>query len=252
MLTFHTLLKLYNIAPETVRLVRHSNKEIPIMEVYKSDRDRFVEYASWQAANKYGDARYIAMFAPGHGTTAIFLGLTYISSVIPNNELGSKHLKMLQQYKLPEKWFEKSVRYQLDFIDTMYDLSERLIIEWGKSTVSWVQKQDKPVIEIRAKHSIGEFISYDDVQLSYKALVQLNNNTNANPTWLNALSSVNGVYLIQHQIDGQMYVGSAYGVDGIWGRWKTYAQTGHGGNKLLKELNPDEFIFSILEIAPAM
>ncbi len=192
------------------------------------------------------------MFAPGHGTTAIFLGLTYISSVILNNELGSKHLKMLQQYKLPEKWFEKSVRYQLDFVDTMYDLSERLIIEWGKSTVSGVQKQDKPVIEIRAKHSIGEFISYDDVQLSYKALVQLNNNTNANPTRLNALSSVNGVYLIQHQIDGQMYVGSAYGVDGIWGRWKTYAQTGHGGNKLLKELNPDEFIFSILEIAPAI
>ena len=32
------------------------------------------------------------------------------------------------------------------------------------------------------------------------------------------------------------YVGSAYGDEGILGRWKSYAKNGHGGNKLLKSL----------------
>lgn len=53
-----------------------------------------------------------------------------------------------------------------------------------------------------------------------------------------------------------MYVGSAYGTDGIWGRWSDYARDGHGGNTLLKDLvasDPDyprAFSYSILQILP--
>ncbi len=35
---------------------------------------------------------------------------------------------------------------------------------------------------------------------------------------------------------GKQYVGSAYGVGGILGRWHGYAKTGHGGNKELKNM----------------
>jgi hypothetical protein len=51
---------------------------------------------------------------------------------------------------------------------------------------------------------------------------------------------------------GYLYVGSAYGEDGIWGRWTKYVSTnGHGNNKTLKELvkadkdYADNFKFSI-------
>lgn len=55
---------------------------------------------------------------------------------------------------------------------------------------------------------------------------------------------------------GDLYVGSAYGAIGVWGRWQQYAQTGHGGNKRLIELlardsdYPDQFRFSLLQVLP--
>ena len=65
-----------------------------------------------------------------------------------------------------------------------------------------------------------------------------------------------GIYLILARTTGQLYVGSATGVEGIWGRWREYAKTRHGGNALLKQLiqadssYPKEFSFSILQILP--
>ena len=35
---------------------------------------------------------------------------------------------------------------------------------------------------------------------------------------------------------GRLYVGSAYGEEGIWGRWKSYVNTFNGDNSRLKEL----------------
>ncbi|PKQ21647.1 MAG: hypothetical protein CVT65_17435, partial [Actinobacteria bacterium HGW-Actinobacteria-5] len=50
--------------------------------------------------------------------------------------------------------------------------------------------------------------------------------------------------------------GSAYGEQGLLGRWHTYADTVHGGNKLLVEelrINPaghQNLQFSVLQILP--
>jgi hypothetical protein len=54
--------------------------------------------------------------------------------------------------------------------------------------------------------------------------------------------------LIENMADGKFYVGSAYGEQNIFGRWKNYAKSGDGGNKLLKKLDPAGFRFSILQI----
>ena len=74
-------------------------------------------------------------------------------------------------------------------------------------------------------------------------------------SWKTALSIVKGIYLLT-DVDGEkLYVGQANGKDGIWGRWKTYFTTGHGGNAGLIEAfgTCDEerlknVTFSILEI----
>lgn len=62
----------------------------------------------------------------------------------------------------------------------------------------------------------------------------------ANRQWKVMLSNVYGIYLILDTTDGQQYVGTAYGTDGIWGRWRAYVQTKHGKNKdLIEILNQD-------------
>lgn len=70
------------------------------------------------------------------------------------------------------------------------------------------------------------------------------------------MKNVGGVYLILAEKSGDQYVGSAYGANGIWGRWSAYAKVGHGGNTKLRELMsdgldyPKNFRFSVLQILP--
>lgn len=71
-------------------------------------------------------------------------------------------------------------------------------------------------------------------------------------SWKAKLSEWRGVYLIVDQADRRGYVGSAYGHDNLYGRWKNYADSLDGHNKLLRKRRPDRFLFSILElVSPA-
>ena len=72
-------------------------------------------------------------------------------------------------------------------------------------------------------------------------------------SWKHSLSQWRGVYLITDKSDGKSYVGSAYGKDNILGRWIGYVRTGHGGNAQLKNREPANFVFSILQrVSPDM
>lgn len=157
----------------------------------------------------------------------------------------------MQKYGLPESWLNDSCRYDLRRNDLLDDLSERLVIEWGPAPVAWCQANDKEVVELRGKQSIGEFQSFNHVDLDFLELKMLMQSPNTNLTWVKVLSSVNGVYLIRDNLSGKLYVGSAYGERGIYGRWSAYASNGHGGNLELQDLDPTNFQFSILEIVPA-
>jgi hypothetical protein len=95
-----------------------------------------------------------------------------------------------------------------------------------------------------------------EFDLSYDELTELYRNEDAHREWRSRLSAVAGVYLILAETTGQLYVGSASGAEGIWGRWREYAKTGHGNNQSLKALispdgpYPSAFRFSILQIVP--
>jgi hypothetical protein len=101
--------------------------------------------------------------------------------------------------------------------------------------------------------TIGDFPGYKSTLLSMAKLRTVVNESH--PSWHSALSSVGGVYLLTDNTTGMMYVGSAYGDEGIWSRWSNYANNGHGGNVELKQLlsengaeHAERFQFSILEI----
>lgn len=250
-LTVHALLKSFGIPPEKVRLVRHGNKEIDVMKVFHTDKERFSEYTAWQPPRKFGDSEFLAIFSPARGTTSLFLGIWKVCGVTENKDLHPSYLELLRKHKLPEWWFQKSVRYHLQFTDLMFNLSERLVIEWGKATLSWVQSQDKTVVQIKPLNSIGDFTSYDKIKLSYGDLQKLHRHTDSNEAWVNALSAVNGVYLIKYNMDGRLYVGSAYGKGGMLSRWFEYGKSGDAGNSKLVGLDASKFEFSVLEICPA-
>jgi hypothetical protein len=249
MITFKQILEMHGLESNKVRFIRHGNKEIPILETFSTDIHRLETYQSFQKPKKFGDAKLIAVFAPHHKTTALFLGLWDIESC--TTEFTNDIKLLLKEYDLPASWIHDSIKYDLKRNNTLDDLSERLVIEWGGSTVSWVQSKDKEIIEIKGKESIEEFQSFSLIHLDFKRLKKIIQSPDTNLTWMKALSSVNGVYLIQETVKGKLYVGSAYGEQGIYGRWSVYAKNGHGGNKRLIELDPDTFKFSILEIVPA-
>ena len=251
MITIHKILEMYGVEPSKVKLVRHGNKEIPIRETFLNNLSRLEAYQSFQKPNKFGKANAIAVFAPYYKTTAIFLGLWDIHGYTENSKFTKETLSVLRKHDLPESWYNDSSMYDLKRNNILDDLSERLVIEWGAATVAWVQSKDKEVVEIKGKKSIGDFQSFSLVDLDFRDLINLIQFPDTNLTWVKALSSVNGVYLIKDKISGKLYVGSAYGDQGIYGRWSAYAKNGHGGNQELIGLDPANFQFSILEILPA-
>ncbi len=251
MITIHKILEIYGVDPSKVRLVRHGNKEIPIRETFLNDLQRLEFYQSYQNPNRFGNAKAIVVFAPYYRTTALFLGLWDIHGYTENSKFTEETLSVLRKHNLPESWFNDHARYDLKRNTVLDDLSERLVIEWGSATVAWVQSRDKEVVEIKGKKSIGDFQSFSLVDLDFRDLQNLIQYPDTNLTWVKTLSSVNGVYLIKDQTEEKLYVGSAYGDKGIYGRWSAYAKTGNGGNHELMSLNPANFKFSILEIVPA-
>ncbi len=251
MITIHNIFKIYGIDPAKVRLVRHGNKEIPILESYRENIQKFEVYQSFQKPGKYGDSKHIAVFAPYLKTTALFIGLWDILGCVECSNFTQENQNELHKHDLPESWFHNSVRYNLKKNNILDELSERLVIEWGSATVSWVQSKDKEVVELKGKKSIGDFQSFSQINLAYQKIKMITQFPDTNLTWVKALSSVNGVYLIKDTLSGKLYVGSAYGKQGIYGRWSAYANNGHGENLELQNMDPTKFYFSILEIVPA-
>jgi hypothetical protein len=148
--------------------------------------------------------------------------------------------------------------YVLKRDDRFSDFRDRLIIDWGSGALAWQQKlKNKPIVEILPPgRKLEPFRDFLEFSLTYAQLKDLFANEEAHRDWKIPLSNVAGVYLILAQKTGDLYIGSAYGAAGIWGRWHEYAKTEDGDNvkvRTLIESDPDypaSFRFSILHILP--
>jgi hypothetical protein len=74
------------------------------------------------------------------------------------------------------------------------------------------------------------FEDYLEFSLPYAQLADLFSNEEAHRDCRVSLAAVAGVYLILAEGSGDLYVGNAYGADGIPGRWRNYAKSEHGCN----------------------
>ena len=154
----------------------------------------------------------------------------------------------------------KYYHYDLTEDQNCKEMNGRIIVAFrrtGRQSYLKAEKWNDKILlsEILAERvSIGEFPGFKAVNLKQdelKLIIQ-----SSLDSWRTVLSNIAGVYLISDTESGKLYVGSAYGEEGIWQRWSDYVDNGHGGNVELQELLADEgdtytknFRYSILEIA---
>ena len=150
-------------------------------------------------------------------------------------------------------------QYSTQEIGGLEHLTGRIIVKFDKTfRASYLRGENFGdqlfVAAIRdTRMTIGDFPGYKSAMLSFRMLKTVARENNA--SWRTALSNVAGIYLITDTKDGKLYIGSAYGGEGIWQRWMEYVKTGHGGNRELRELlrkegseHVDHFQFALLEV----
>lgn len=150
--------------------------------------------------------------------------------------------------------------YQIEYLDEFRSYVGRLLIDYpgpgARGRAFYLENHyDKLVVsQILDNTYSGEaFCGYENIDHDFpkvEAIVLRERHD-----WKAALENVKGVYLVTDKSNGKRYVGSAYGVSGIWSRWSCYVGTGHGWNdeltKLIGEQGLDyarsNFKFCILE-----
>ena len=267
-LTLKDLIKLEGLEYENLkfRVVRHKmNRKYweDFDNLIRFDNEMLSAFAGSQERLVYKDADIILTFVALPGTKALFR-----TAHINHGQISFNQYKKYYKGYKPFLNYRKINSREEDVLDDLYfykledsnlleSYKNRLVIEWGKSTVSWVQSSiEKEITEIYPKGFVSLFPGWDKVHLSHKELTEIINNPNGNKDWYEYLSRHSGVYVIFDSLTGNQYVGSASGGNGIWSRWEGYVKTGHNGNKGLKALaknNPDfanNFTYSLHHVFP--
>lgn len=243
---FNTLLQEAGIPIAEVILLRHRDPRAPRgwtpYELWRDNRPAFEYYQSIQdvrARSKFR-RRYWASFVATLRGETLFVGLY---------ERHGRRLLESDQ-KCPSTGADLKARtrdlYDLRLRSELKDLIGKLVIDWGPSMRSWVQradKQNKRVIELRPVFEEPAFPGFLNFRERRSRLLRLPK------SWIEVLRSNRGVYLLTCPETGQHYVGSASGQDGFWGRWLSYVETGHGGNVELKKRADTDWVMSILQVA---
>ncbi|MDA8926340.1 GIY-YIG nuclease family protein [Gammaproteobacteria bacterium] len=267
-LTLKDLIKLEEPSLDSInfKIVRHKMNQKgweDFDNLIRFDNEMLSAFAGSQERLVYKDADIILTFVALPGTKALFRTAHINHGQISFNQYKKyyKGYKPFLNYRKinsrEESVLDDHFFYKLEDSNLLEAFKNRLVIEWGKSTVSWVQSSvEKEVTEIYPKGFVSLFPGWDKVHLSHKELTEIINNPNGNKDWYEYLSRHSGVYVIFDSSTGNQYVGSASGGNGIWSRWEGYVRTGHNGNKGLKALakdNPDfanTFTYSLHHVFP--
>ena len=102
-----------------------------------------------------------------------------------------------------------------------------------------------------------KFEGFKKVHLDFKTLTLISDSERFQD-YKTILKSVKGVYCLTDNKTGKLYIGSAYGENGVAQRWQCYLDNNTGGNKELKKLYNEKgsdyfsnnFSFTLLEYFP--
>jgi hypothetical protein len=246
-----------NANESRIKLVRHSSEVKPdsfiykkyngsVYKLYRTYYALFKEWQSEQSDSKMKNVDYLVVFLAEEGCECRFIGV--YRNYGPKRATGNG----VSEYAIEE-------------VEGFEGLKDKVVIDWGKGTLSWMQnwqstKNVRRIDQVNTGDDIPYFIRYEDVILSFSQLQKVVEDKE----WKSKLESLNCVYMILDKETGKQYVGVTYkdmkpGIkNGILGRWTEYAKTGHGNNKLLVALLAEKgisyadqnFQWTILETLP--
>jgi hypothetical protein len=201
-----------------VKVLRHKDTRSDLWALRRDDR--FDHYQNGQSWDVFQAAKYIVTFIAERNRFAKFVGAW----------------EVIGKEKKPTKGF----RYRTRELRGFKHFEGRLVIDWGEGTRSWAQRMDrqgdKEVVELLPPNYVMDFPGYYNFTISHEQLSKMIRHPDSNREWQRMLSSVSGIYLVLDRRSGKQYIGSAYGIGGIWARWKSYPLRPSGGNKLLHKL----------------
>ena len=242
-----------SINPKTTRLVRHDYDGHRMWTRNPAD---FHHWVSFQAGSRDPYLKCDTVFhfvpsrLPGNRTGALFVGAHRIADRWEYGGPAAERQPALFSDSFSREAFDYPAgtrAFDLQPLELFEEFSERVLIQWSPTAHggrAWSQwwKQVKPIVELRAAPIESPFPGFQTFQCLSEEVELLPS------SWQQVLSAVCGIYLLVCRESGVQYVGSAYGEQGLYGRWLNYARTGHGGNVLLKKRKANRFHISILEV----
>jgi hypothetical protein len=242
----NTILTEAGVPLANVRLIRHKDQRAARgrtpYELWRDNRPAFELYQATQSIPNRSklNSKYWAVFIADTNNDTMFAGLYAVRyRGLLEKDAPKPHME----------GFDKAGTcdlYGLTLHEGLKDLIGKLFIDWGSGALAWVQYADrhnKPVTELRIAFEEPRFPGF----LNF--LKPLSTLTKLPKSWVGALESTRGVYLLTCARTKEQYVGSATGEAGFWGRWCDYVETGHGGVLALKSRDPSDYQVSILEVA---
>ena len=128
---------------------------------------------------------------------------------------------------------------------------EKVLVNHTNTGQSWFYVNPKIIesVVVESVNSISyfnqtsHFPGYENISFSYQELKK----NWANSSWRQYLSAVYGVYVITDVKTGKLYVGSAYGDNGVYGRWSTYLSEGYDKSEMEENRYPNKRLCEIVE-----
>ena len=242
-----------------VLVMRHTPKESELNRklpsITETRPDLFNAYQSTQGSKTKEDqlkrAEYLVSFIGHEPRRAIFIGVFKLKS---HQELDYEaywrdraHLE-LKSFGMRGFIGDRKVilKFQLEEMKSFQAWKGKLIIDWPGSELAWSRWTKDNSFSI---HALLEESKLAKAMPEWTEIVWRYSELSPLPrSWEDRMSQWRGIYFIYDTARKKGYVGSAYGAENIIGRWRNYRRTGLGGNKHLRECNPENLIFSILEI----
>jgi hypothetical protein len=252
------------IDPHQVLVFRHRPTEPELNKVFPllaADRpDLFNAYQQThgpKVERAMTRAEYVASFIGHQPGKALFVGLYKIEKSKPLTHAqywrvpAHVELKKLGMNGFGGRSRSSCLWFDLTLQNFYSSWKGKLIVDWPPPERSWWRRAHRnkmPVHAILEDSALDAAMKkWDELELTWSQLSVLPKR------WQSTLAEWRGIYYIFDASDGKGYVGSAYGASNLLGRWRNYAASGHGGNRLLRERDSQNFHFAILElVSPTM
>jgi hypothetical protein len=200
-----------------------------MFNAYRQTQSRKVEKAMTSAV-------YVASFIGHEPGKALFVGLYSVGTSRPLT--GSEYWQVPACIEMKEKYGmkgftednDRSTILWFDLAPTDFYVSwkGKLIVKWPPPELAWWRRADGNIMPVLAilQDSAPDppMPNWHEIVLAWEELEALS------ASWESKLAQWRAIYYIFDASDGKGYVGSAFGVDNLLGRWRDYADSGHGGN----------------------